>query len=116
MIKKLVAALGLLATVAYAGDSDAGCGVTLTFVNGTGEAITIQEVESKIGIGAWATVYSSDFSIAKGSNATRAIELKAACSPAHSFRVKYKKGSNTLYETKGPVATIVDKTISITIQ
>jgi hypothetical protein len=116
MIKKLVAALGLFATVAYAGDSDAGCGVTLTFVNGTGETITIQEVESKLGVAPWATVYTSDFTIAKDGNATRAIELKAACSPAHSFRVKYKKGSNTLYETKGPVATIVDKKINITIQ
>jgi hypothetical protein len=116
MLKKFVAALGLLATVAYARDSEAGCGVTLTFVNQSNEQITVLEVESRVSGATWAAVMTADVSVGAHANVARAIDLKTGCAPPHDIRVKYKKGASTLYETMGPVATMVDKKISINLK
>jgi hypothetical protein len=59
-------------------------------------------------------VYTADFTVASGKQAVRAIETSGGCGSQH-FRVKYSKGSssNTYYKTKGPVATVVDKKITM---
>lgn len=115
MMKKLVATLGLLATVAYAQDSDAGCAVTVLFTNGGDGAVTVLEVETRVSLATWVTILSSDFNVPANGTATRAIELKTGCAPPHDFRVKFKRGNNTYYATKGPVATLVDRKIGITL-
>jgi hypothetical protein len=116
MIKKFVAALGLLATVAYARDSDAGCGMTFTFINESNEPITVLELESRVSGAPWATVMTADVTVPAHGNVSRAVELKTGCAPPHDFRAKYKKGNGTLYETKGPVATMVDRKVNINLK
>lgn len=107
---KLMATAVLLAGAAQA---HAGCGLTVTFDNDLNVPIKVLVVEAKTTTGTWDPVYSTDFSVAAGKKATKAIETDAGCALPHHLRVKYEKGSNTLYKTKGPLATAIDKKITI---
>lgn len=106
----------LAVALLYAPPSDAGCGLTVTFENTTGSAITIIEVESAIVGAPYATVYTSDFSVPAHSSVSRAIELKTGCGPARLIRAKYRQGADEKFETKGPIATAVDRKITLTFK
>ncbi len=101
--------LTLSASMALTGQAIAGCGLTLTFDNDMKKLITILGVESKTTGGKYKNVYSKDFKVAGGKKKTKAIETNAGCALPHHLRVKYEKGKNTLYKTKGPLATAFDK-------
>ena len=103
----------LASTVLYATPSDAGCGLTVTFENKTGVAITVLEVESQIPGMPWATVLPGDFNIPANGNVVKAVELKTGCASPHTLRAKYRQGTATKYEQKGPVVTAVDRKITI---
>jgi hypothetical protein len=107
--------LGLLSLVlGYAAPASAGCGVELTLDNDLNTSIKVIEIEAMNTGGSWHTVYSTQFTVASGKKAVRAVETNGGCGSQH-FRVKYSKGNgnNTFYKTKGPVATLVDKKINI---
>ncbi len=101
--------LSLFGVVVFSGPASAGCGLTLTFDNDMNKLITILGVEAKTTGGKYKNVYSKDFKVAGGKKKTRAIETNAGCALPHHLRVKYEKGKNTLYKTKGPLATAFDK-------
>jgi len=94
------------------GSAQAGCGLTITFDNDMNAAITVLEVEAKPTGGTYQTVYNSDFTVGGGDKVVKAIETTIGCTAPHNLRVKYKKGGNTLYKTKGPIVTAVDKKIN----
>lgn len=103
----------LSATVALTGQASAGCGLTVTFDNDLNTSIKVLEVDAKTTTGSWKTVYDDAFTIAEGKKVTKAIETNAGCALPHHLRAKYEKGKNTLYKTKGPIATAVDKKINM---
>ena len=105
--------LTLSATVALTGQANAGCGLTVTFDNDLNTSITVLEIDAKTTTGSWKTVYDDAFTIAGGKKVTKAIETNAGCALPHHLRAKYEKGKNTLYKTKGPIATAVDKKINM---
>lgn len=107
-----VPAAALLAAAAMQ-PAHAGCGLTVTFDNDLKADIKVLEVDSKTTTGSWTTVYTSDFTVDKGKKVVKAIETTAGCTLPQHLRVKYEKGSNTFYKTKGPLATVVDKKITI---
>jgi hypothetical protein len=114
MMKTTLHVLGAaLVMAATALPAHAGCGLTVTFDNDFKTAIKVLEVDSKTSTGSWSTVYSSDFTIDGGKKTTKAIETTAGCTLPQHLRVKYEKGNNTFYKTKGPLATVVDKKITI---
>jgi hypothetical protein len=106
-----IAIAGALALTAL--PAHAGCGLTVTFDNDLKTSIKVLEVDSKTTTGSWSTVYTSDFTVDKGKKVVKAIETTAGCTLPQHLRVKYEKGSNTFYKTKGPLATVVDKQIRI---
>jgi hypothetical protein len=108
----LRAVLAVVALAGTMGSAHAGCGLTITFDNDMNAAITVLEVEAKPTGGTYQTVYSSDFSVGGGDKVVKAIETTIGCAAPHNLRVKYKKGGNTLYKSKGPIVTAVDKKIS----
>ena len=105
--------LALLATVALAGPASAGCGLTVTFDNDMNKKITVLDVEAKVTGGSYRSVYDTAFIVGGGKKKTKAIETNAGCALPHHLRVKYEKGKNTLYKTKGPMVTAVDKKIKM---
>lgn len=105
--------LGATALLAVAGHAHAGCGLTVTFDNDLNVPIQVLVVEAKTSTGTWDPVYRKDFTLDSGKKTTRAIETDAGCTLPHHLRVKYEKGGNTLYKTKGPIATAVDKRVTI---
>ena len=105
--------IALSATVALTGQANAGCGLTVTFDNDLNTSITVLEIDAKTTTGSWKTVYDNAFTIAEGKKVTKAIETNAGCALPHHLRAKYEKGKNTLYKTKGPIATAVDKKINM---
>jgi len=105
--------VALFATVALAGPASAGCGLTVTFDNDMNKSITVLDVEAKVTGGTYSSVYDSAFTVGAGKKKTKAIETNAGCALPHHLRVKYEKGNNTLYKTKGPMATAVDKKIKM---
>lgn len=105
--------LGLSLLLAAAGNAHAGCGLTVTFDNDLNVPIKVLVVEAKTSTGTWDPVYRQDFTLDSGKKTTRTIETDAGCSLPHHLRVKYEKGSSTLYRTKGPIATAVDKRVTI---
>ena len=106
-------AFAVFGVVAVAGPANAGCGLTVTFDNDLNTSIKILEVEAKTSTGSWKAVYNTDFTVGRGKKVSKAIETNANCTLPHHLRVKYEKGNNTLYKTKGPLATAVDKKITI---
>jgi len=106
-------ALAVLGSVAFSGLANAGCGLTVTFDNDLNTSIKILEIDAKTTTGSWKTVYDNAFTIAEGKKVTKAIETNAGCALPHHLRAKYEKGKNTLYKTKGPIATAVDKKINM---
>jgi hypothetical protein len=112
-MKSLFTLGALCLALGYAAPASAGCGLTVTFDNDLNASITILEVESKVTTGQWVTVYTTDFTVAAGKKAERAIETNAGCTLPQQLRVKYQKGSNTFYKTKGPIVTAVDRKITI---
>lgn len=116
--KKEVCLAALLALVMFgsmsvSGTAHAGCGLTVTFDNDLNRSIKILEVEAKTTTGSWKTVYDDAFTVGAGNKTTKAIETNAGCALPHHLRAKYEKGKNTLYKTKGPIATAVDKKITM---
>lgn len=105
--------LALSATVALTGPAIAGCGLTVTFDNDMNKKITVLDVEAKVTGGTYSSVYDSTFKVGAGKKKTKAIETNAGCTLPHHLRVKYEKGNNTLYKTKGPMVTAVDKKIKM---
>jgi hypothetical protein len=99
--------------LAAAGHAHAGCGLTVTFDNDLKVPIKVLVVEAKTSTGTWDPVYRKDFTLDGGNKTTRAIETDAGCTLPHHLRVKYEKGGSTLYRTKGPIATAVDKRVTI---
>jgi hypothetical protein len=106
-------ASGAALLLVCAGAAHAGCGLTVTFDNDLNTSIKVLLVEAKTSTGLWNSVYTKDFTLASGKKTTKAIETNAGCTLPHHLRVKYEKGSNTFYKTKGPLATAVDKKINI---
>ena len=106
-------ALVVLGTVVVTGPVHAGCGLTVTFDNDLNTSIKILEVDAKTTTGSWKTVYDDSFTVGAGKKVTKAIETNAGCALPHHLRAKYEKGKNTLYKTKGPIATAVDKKITM---
>ncbi|WP_342347530.1 hypothetical protein [uncultured Nitrospira sp.] len=109
----VLVALSFLGALATTGSANAGCGLTVTFDNDLNTSIQILEVDAKTTTGSWKTVYDDAFTIAEGTKVTKAIETNGGCAFPHHLRAKYEKGKNTLYETKGPIATAVDKKINM---
>ncbi len=105
--------VALFATMALAGPASAGCGLTVTFDNDMNKKITVLDVEAKVTGGNYSSVYDSVFTVGAGKKKTKAIETNAGCALPHHLRVKYEKGKNTLYKTKGPMATAFDKKIKM---
>lgn len=105
--------LGSTLLFAAAGPAYAGCGLTVTFDNDLKVPVKVLEVEAKTSTGSWDPVYRKDFTLDGGKKTTRAIETDAGCALPHHLRVKYEKGGSTLYKTKGPIATAVDKSVTI---
>ena len=105
--------VALLVTVALAGPASAGCGLTVTFDNDMNKKITVLEIDTKATGGNYKTVYDNTFTVGAGKKKTKAIETNAGCALPHHIRVKYEKGNNTLYKTKGPMATAFDKKIKM---
>ncbi len=105
--------LFLLVTVALTGPAIAGCGLTVTFDNDLNKKITVLGIETKATGGKYKNVYDTDFIVGAGKKKTKAIEANAGCALPHHIRVKYEKGKNTLYKTKGPMATAFDKKIKM---
>ena len=105
--------LALSATIVLAGQAIAGCGLTVTFDNDMNKKITVLGIETKATGGKYKKVYKTVFSVGAGKKKTKAIETNAGCALPHHLRVKYEKGKNTLYKTKGPMATAFDKKIKM---
>lgn len=105
--------LGAAALLTVAGSAYAGCGLTVTFDNDLKVPVKVLLVEAKTSTGTWDAVYRQDFTLDSGKKTTRAIETDAGCALPHHLRVKYEKGGSTLYKTKGPIATAVDKRVTI---
>jgi hypothetical protein len=101
-------ALAVFGVVAVAGPAKAGCGLTVTFDNDLNTSIKVLKVEAKTSTGSWKIVYNDSFTVGAGKKVTKAIETNAGCTFPHHLRAKYEKGKNTLYKTKGPIATAVD--------
>jgi hypothetical protein len=99
--------------LAVAGQAHAGCGLTVTFDNDLKVPIQVLVIEAKTSTCTWDPVYRKDFTLDSGKQTTRAIETDASCTLPHHLRVKYEKGGSTLYKTKGPIATAVDKRVTI---
>jgi hypothetical protein len=112
-MKPLAILAPLALAIGYTTPAAAGCGLTVTFDNDLNTTITVLEVEAKPTGGTYDTVYSNDFTVGSGNKVVKAIETTIGCAAPHNLRVKYKKGSNTLYKTKGPIVTAVDKKINI---
>lgn len=105
--------LALSASVALTGQAIAGCGLSVTFDNDMNKKITVLEIDPKATGGNYKNVYDSVFTVGAGKKKTKAIETNAGCALPHHIRVKYEKGKNTLYKTKGPMATAFDKKIKM---
>ena len=105
--------VALFATLALAGPASAGCGLTVTFDNDMNKKISVLEIDTKATGGNYKTVYDKTFTVGAGKKKTKAIETNAGCALPHHIRVKYEKGNNTLYKTKGPMVTAVDKKIKM---
>lgn len=119
MFKQLVASLSLFAALTYAHDSHAGCGVTLNMLNDGDSDITVLEVESKLVVpgAGFKTVGSSDVRIDAHKTVSRAYELDLGCAVApRIFRIKYRRGNNEDFVTKGPFVTAVDRKFDIAIK
>jgi hypothetical protein len=112
-MKTLVKLLPLCVALGYASQASAGCGLTITFDNNMGKEITVLKVEAKPTGGTYSTVYSNDFTLGVGKKVTKAIETSIGCAAPHNLRVEYKKGGNTMYLSKGPLITAVDKKINL---
>ena len=112
---RVVGLLGLAfsASVVLTGQAIAGCGLTVTFDNDMNKKITVVEIDTKATGGNYRTVYDSVFTVGAGKKKTKAIETNVGCALPHHIRVKYEKGKNTLYKTKGPMATAFDKKIKM---
>ena len=105
--------LALSATLAMSGQAIAGCGLTVTFDNDMNKKITVLGIDTKATGGKYKNVYNTVFTVGAGKKKTKAIETNKGCALPHHLRVKYKKGKNTLYKTKGPMATAFDKKIKM---
>lgn len=114
--KLFLGALIASASLLHTTPSDAGCALTVTFENKTGQALTVLELESQITGAPWASVLTGDFNVPANGSVSKAVELKLNCGPPHSLRAKFKQGANTGYETKGPILTAVDHKITITFK
>jgi hypothetical protein len=106
------AGLAALLCFGAVSQAQAGCGLSITFDNNLNSSITVLEVEAKPTGGTYATVFANDFTVGSGNKVTKAIETTIGCAAPHNLRVKYKKGGNTLYKSKGPIVTAVDKKIN----
>ena len=108
---RVASLLGLIlsTSVALTGQALAGCGLTLKFDNDLSKSITVVNIESKTSTGKWKSVYGKDFTVKSGKKVSKAVETNASCMMPHHVRVKYEQGKSTLYKTKGPLATAVDK-------
>jgi hypothetical protein len=112
-MRKLAFVAPLCLALGYASLANAGCGLTVTFDNDLNTDISVLDVEAKVTGGTYRVVHSADFNVGKGKKVVKAIETNEGCAAPHHLRVKYRKGSNTFYKTKGPIATAVDKKINI---
>ena len=111
-MRKLAFMAPLCLALGYTGLANAGCGLTVTFDNDLNTDISVLEVEAKVTGGQYKVVHSTDFKVGKGKKVIKAIETNEGCAAPHNLRVKYKKGNNTFYKTKGPIATAFDKKIN----
>lgn len=111
-MKSFVHAAPAVLLLGYAAQASAGCGLSVTFDNDMNQSITVLAVEAKPTGGNYEVVHRKDFTVDSGDKVTKAIETTIGCAAPHNLRVKYQKGSNTLYKTKGPIATAVDKKIT----
>ena len=104
-----------MATVLFAtaGAAHAGCGLTVTFDNDMKSDVTVLVVEAKTTGGTWDPVHKKNFTVESGKKTTLAIETDVGCTLPHHLRAKYEKNGNTLYNTKGPIITAVDKKITM---
>ncbi|MGB0910551.1 MAG: hypothetical protein ACPGYT_09325 [Nitrospirales bacterium] len=102
-------AIVMLGMVALAGPASAGCGLTLKFDNDMSKSVTVVKIEAKTSTGKWKSVYGKDFTVKSGKKVSKAVETNASCMMPHHLRVKYEKGKSTLYKTKGPLGTALDK-------
>ncbi|MCA9471348.1 MAG: hypothetical protein MRJ96_09575 [Nitrospirales bacterium] len=99
----------MIGSMVAGGHALAGCGLTLQFDNDLSKSITVLNIESKTSTGKWKSVYGEDFTVKSGKKVSKAIETNASCMMPHHLRVKYEQGKSTLYKTKGPLGTAVDK-------
>ncbi len=104
-----ILAIAMCGMFAIAGPASAGCGLTLKFDNDMSKSVKVVDIEAKTSTGKWKTVYGKDFTVKSGKKVSKAVETNASCMMPHHLRVKYEKGKSTLYKTKGPLGTALDK-------
>ena len=115
MFKSLVRTAAVAATLSCSAAAWAGCGLTITFDNDTSREITVLEINAKTTTGTYQTVHRSDFKVGPGRKVAKAIETNAGCALPHKVRAKYTIGTTTTSVSKGPIATAVDKKITLEI-
>lgn len=107
--RRIAIACTALAASAFVPAAQAGCGLTITFDNESGQTATVLLVEAKGLAGQYESVHKKNFDVGAGKKVEQAIETVTGCVVPQYIRAKYKIGNSTKYASKGPLATAVDK-------